>query len=772
MHQPTDMYRITPLILLIVCCCAGIRTLGQSMHPGNRADAFRMLPMAGSDTAKQQLYNYLGQSYLSGNVLENSLWLDSAFMFLRKSVYLTDSANKTNSMYTNTGLTLLAGAYFMAGNEAVGKKIFHQLITRYRLLGDKKSESRAWKNQISWILFAEKGDNVSIEDIDTGYNSCKRLSLELKDTSFLIDCALQQAYQHFRSGYRDLAERELTGLLDLSARFRSFRLANICFQLSVLKRYAGEYEKGVGYALKAEKLIMSGTDTTNVHDVYGELGLLYQEMNRPAESALWFRRCINNRIVLKSDQFSIYRTTGMMVIQMIKLGKAREAIVILKGLAQRDPPRSSVTKGALAQGFAYCYTSLRQWQTAERYFLEMDKYFRMQPINGELRFLALMDLARFYIDQQKFRQASPYLRELGDDIPFIAITGARDWNLLMFKVDSADNQPASAIRYFQAYKSLSDSILLQSGRKQLEELILGYEVEKKDNDIRNFEKQNRIQLMALRQANSAKRWMIAGVALMMLITILLLLSARARRRSNRILEKQKTEITQSNESLQQLVREKDWLVKEIHHRVKNNFHMVMGLLGTQTGYLKTEEATMALDESRHRVQAMSLIHQRLYQSDNLSAISMSGYIHELVDYLRESFPKGRVVRFQLDLQPVEMDLSHCVPIGLILNEAITNAIKYAFNDNDDPLLSVSLASVSGSSWELRIKDNGPGLPAAINPADPSSMGIRLMQGLAEDLDGRFSITSHAGTEIRVGFILPMVTIPAGYLAGANQTNTL
>ncbi len=104
----------------------------------------------------------------------------------------------------------------------------------------------------------------------------------------------------------------------------------------------------------------------------------------------------------------------------------------------------------------------------------------------------------------------------------------------------------------------------------------------------------------------------------------------------------------------------------------------MGLLGTQSGYLKNEAAINAIKDSQHRLHTMSLIHQRLYQTENLSAINMPHYIYELVDYLRDSFGTRNRIHFNLQIEPIELNLTHCIPIGLILNEAITNAFKYAF----------------------------------------------------------------------------------------------
>ena len=216
------------------------------------------------------------------------------------------------------------------------------------------------------------------------------------------------------------------------------------------------------------------------------------------------------------------------------------------------------------------------------------------------------------------------------------------------------------------------------------------------------------------------------------------------------MEEQQRLINQKNQSLTQLLTEKEWLVKEIHHRVKNNFHMVMGLLATQSEFLKNPEAINAMRESRHRIHSMSLIHQKLYQSDNLSTIAMPGYIHELVNSLRESFDIPSSIQFSFDIDQVELDLSHAIPLGLILNEAITNAIKYAFPTGREGIIAISLKQQDESNLLVTVRDNGIGLPAI--PAEAEhSMGMKLMRGLGEDIEASLSITGDRGTTIRIQF---------------------
>jgi two-component sensor histidine kinase/streptogramin lyase len=225
-----------------------------------------------------------------------------------------------------------------------------------------------------------------------------------------------------------------------------------------------------------------------------------------------------------------------------------------------------------------------------------------------------------------------------------------------------------------------------------------------------------------------------------------------------VLEVQQQEINKKNNSLEGLIVEKDklleekeWLLKEIHHRVKNSLQMVMSLLNSQSAFIDNEPALTAIHDSQHRVHAISLIHQKLYNSQNLSSINMSFYMRELVSYLGDSFNTGRQIRFEYDIDSVEMDVSHAVPIGLILNEAITNSIKYAFPHGRNGVIAVSLKNPGPHHYLIVVSDNGVGIPFQFSKR-PGSLGMNLMQGLSEDLDGNFSIENSNGTTIKVSFV--------------------
>jgi two-component sensor histidine kinase len=130
---------------------------------------------------------------------------------------------------------------------------------------------------------------------------------------------------------------------------------------------------------------------------------------------------------------------------------------------------------------------------------------------------------------------------------------------------------------------------------------------------------------------------------------------------------------------------------------------------------------------------------------------MPSYIFELTEYLKDSFEIKKSIRFVLDVDSFNLPLSHSIPIGLIFNEAVTNAIEYAFPDHNNAIIRISLKTEDNKSYVLIIEDNGIGLPSNIDPYDSPSLGIKLMRGLSEDIRGKFQITSENGTKITLEF---------------------
>jgi two-component sensor histidine kinase len=305
-----------------------------------------------------------------------------------------------------------------------------------------------------------------------------------------------------------------------------------------------------------------------------------------------------------------------------------------------------------------------------------------------------------------------------------------------------------AIFFYKAANLKAERIYPISSR-----LNIIYEAEKRNRAIIKLKNKTLIQQINLENEVFLRNSMVIFLLLLLIILGLLYKRFTFKKKTNRLLEVQQEEINQKNITLQNMLIEKEWLLREIHHRVKNNLHMIVGLLASQTEFLKNEEAIQAINVSQNRIQAMSLIHQKLYQSENLSIIDMPSYIFELAEYLKDSFEIRNRIRFILDIDSFNLPLSHSIPIGLIFNEAVTNAIKYAFPNHENGVINISLKTNDNKNYILIIQDNGIGLPDDFDPYENSSLGIKLMYGLSDDIRGKFQISSENGTKITLEFTI-------------------
>ncbi len=457
---------------------------------------------------------------------------------------------------------------------------------------------------------------------------------------------------------------------------------------------------------------------------------------------------------------------------------------------------------------ALCYEALGNTVAAEQHFLESVKDIDVLRVGDKLYTQLNYNIGRFYRTQQQYAVAAGYLRKsirLKPDNASVGLT--TNAHQLLSQCDSAMGNFRDALGHHQLFKYFNDSMFNVAQSRQISELHIQYETEKKDQSIRlqtqeillnkqdielltsqqqlQDEKLQRTELERLQNYNDAQRKgqdlqlrekdirfltqqaklqqsqldkevlvrnvSFGGAGALVLLVALLVTGYRQKQRHNYSLQEKQVEIGFKNQFLEKLLKEKEWLLKEIHHRVKNNLQIIMSLLNGQSAYLQNDAALVAIRDSQHRVQAISLIHKKLYMSDNVGQINMPHYIHELVEYLNECYDTRHRVRFHIDIAPIQIDVSQAVPLGLILNEAITNSIKYAFPENGEGMIAIHLEPGDDGYYALTIADNGKGLPQDFQIGKCNSLGMSLMQGLSDDLGGEFSIRNRDGVEICIRF---------------------
>lgn len=206
------------------------------------------------------------------------------------------------------------------------------------------------------------------------------------------------------------------------------------------------------------------------------------------------------------------------------------------------------------------------------------------------------------------------------------------------------------------------------------------------------------------------------------------------------------------EQIRTALEERGVLLREIHHRVKNNLQIIISLFNLQTHYVQDPNASKALREGQNRIKSMALIHERFYQSDGLSRIDFDDYIRRLTDNLLQTsgITSGKVM-INIVTEKISLDIDTAVPCGLIINEVVSNSVKHAFNDGRQGEILIQFSKKGETKYRLIIADNGIGLPQGFKLEHSDSLGIQLIQALTEQIDGALSIESEKGVKYIIEF---------------------
>ncbi|SDE78664.1 Two-component sensor histidine kinase, contains HisKA and HATPase domains [Pricia antarctica] len=296
------------------------------------------------------------------------------------------------------------------------------------------------------------------------------------------------------------------------------------------------------------------------------------------------------------------------------------------------------------------------------------------------------------------------------------------------KAYAGNHEYQKAYQAFAEYDTLKTRIFTAEADQRTSLLRTEFEVADKEGTISLQED--------LIKKQKARETLIVIIAVLLFLLLLLAYKAISNnRKKNRMLQKQ-------NE-------EKEFLLKEIHHRVKNNLEIVSSLLSLQSAQIKDTNVLNAMTESQHRVQSMGMIHQKLYMGKNLAAIEMKDYFQNLADYIVDAYGMENRISIAIAMDACEVDVDMAIPIGLIVNELLTNSLKYAFPNKRKGKVSIRLKK-SASRLQLEVIDDGVGMVLK-NEGQPSGFGIQLIELLTKQLDGKMVLNTHQGTSVSIQF---------------------
>ncbi len=468
---------------------------------------------------------------------------------------------------------------------------------------------------------------------------------------------------------------------------------------------------------EAAELLLVTLDTLSRYEDYGRMGGCYNSLGnvmryiqRNDQSLQYYEKAYeyNTRA---GDHGSALRNLASMATGYSMLDSFDRSIPLFKraivgSIEHEDPYLEAFAYGNLGLN----YVDIEQRDSARHYLEKALEMYR--SMNNQIRIARTSSqLSRLYLLEEKYTEAINILQpslDIARETKNLELENAILVNLS--KAYAGNRQYAKAYELSKSHGELTDSILTKEIREEVNNAQVKYETEKKEAEIKRLALEDELKQTRLRQ----QQWGLIGLA-----GVLALLAGLAYR-----LWQQKKAINQKNQ-------ENEALLKEIHHRVKNNLQVISSLLKLQSRSIDDEITQRVLLEGQDRVRSMALIHQNLYQDGNLRGINMHDYLSQLTGELVDNYQVGEdKVAVDIDVDSIHLDVDTVVPIGLIINELITNSLKYAFGQQSDPKIAVTLRQAA-DSLQLRYEDNGSGFDIDSLPA--GSLGMRLIRSFANRL---------------------------------------
>lgn len=463
---------------------------------------------------------------------------------------------------------------------------------------------------------------------------------------------------------------------------------------------AKDYEEALVYAIKGKEILMRHKNILEQVRVTGKIGRCHLALG-DFESALGFYN---------------------------------EAIEIAK-LIKRE---ATEVKSELYRDRSNLYLEMKQFENAQKDIENARALFKGKSNPSYLCELDYNE-ANILLKQGKFKAAKNiFLAVLANEQLDFVLSMDKTIYLKLSKTYAGLEQYDSTYFYQLEYEKISMSEKRQASKLEMEKLKAKYQIEQKEATIA-------AQSAQLSQQRTIQWLGLAFVSVLGLLLFQFYRNAKTRKRTSEALEK-------TNVLLESKNQENEVLLKEIHHRVKNNLQTISSLLSLQSESITDQSALDAVAESRSRVASMGLIHQKLYQGDNLAAIEMKDYFKTIGSTIIESFgEKAAGVELEVTMSEIELNVDTAIPIGLITNELITNSLKHAFKKNGRGKISIQLEKGVDNLMQLVISDNGIFDASSAKEKEGAGFGSLLVNLLTTQLDGEIEQSTVDGTVTKIQF---------------------
>jgi two-component sensor histidine kinase len=623
------------------------------------------------------------------------------------------------------------------------RKILNELVNADQVSENGRQTARAWQLLSRMLPYS---DSTKLVCLDNAINICIKNHYIEKEIELLFS-----KINFYNNDDASTTEKNIIQILSLMQAISFKHTLYTEYIYSFIKERQGNYIADLVHARAGlDNMRWSGINAIE-GGFFTRIGASYEGLGKNEVAMLWFNKAINSGT--EETHIFWYKSMFFATTLLYLTDKPAESLTLLNSTIRKFPTITVWEKVSVLITKGLCYQKLKNFKLADEVYTSLLALVKRYPLVdpfGEITD-TYFDIADSYVTQGNFKKAQLFLKMAMSNEIKTNLLKRQKFHLLS-RIDSLQGNYKLALQDYIQYKYYYDADIRMDQRKQFDEITVKYAAVKKDRDIKILEQQKAAQQTELKRNKLTRKIMIVGSLLLLVIIGLLLNQFRLKQQSNEA-------ISSKNKVLQHLLDEKEWLLKEVHHRVKNNLHTVICLLESQAAYLK-DDALKAIESSQHRIYAMSLIHQKLYESNNVKTIDMGVYLPEFIQHLNDSFGTQNNRHFNVDIEPLQLGISQAIPLSLIVNEAVTNAIKYAFPLNAAGTITISLHK-KNDVISLVIADDGIGIDRDITKRSHESLGLKLINGLSEDLNGHINFENNKGTRISITFNIDPISKEGG-----------
>ncbi|MFA0963541.1 histidine kinase dimerization/phosphoacceptor domain -containing protein [Roseivirga sp. BDSF3-8] len=567
-------------------------------------------------------------------------------------------------------------------------------------------------DSVRQVICSELAWEYSYVSADTGLLYARQalaLAEDLKDTVALATAWGMMGINLDIMGIQDKAIEAHFNSLTLWKVLKDETQQSIALNnIGIIYSQRKEYHKAMPYLMDALAIDRQMGETLNEAGSLVNIGIIYHKMHKPDSALMYY----NEGLALQ--------------------------------LEIEDSTHLSVTYVSIGN----IYLDWQQLDTAESYFLTA-MTLNGEHINPQYNTTITGNLSHIYILRKNYTKALEYASK-ALDMARKSNTLRDEMEALYYQVEAYEHlgEPAQALAAHKQYASIRDSLNNLETSRQIHEIENRYKVNEKEQQIALLHTTTQLQQARISQQARSTRYLVVLALLGAAGALTGLVLYRTKKQHAQTLD-------EKNKLISRALGEKEVLMKEIHHRVKNNLQIVSSLLFLQSQHVENVQARHAINEGRNRVKSMALLHQKLYQGSDLRAVNILEYTHNLVANLQECYPEPLAnIAIAIQVPDTELDVDATIPLGLIINELVTNAIKHGFEKGQPGCIEILLQTEDGE-YHLSVRDNGRGLPPDFDMDKAGSFGMSLVQALAKKLNACRTITDNGGVCVTLTFPTPM-----------------